>query len=254
MKIIENISPNYSARNSQENIKFIVLHYTGMKSFDEAMHKMCDEKAEVSAHYCVNEDGKIYRLVEDKNKAWHAGKSFWAGYEGLNEYSIGIEIINPGHEFGYREFPQEQISSVMDLVHQLKYDHRINKENIVAHSDIAPLRKEDPGELFPWKFLADNQIGIYHDIDISSGEYVKGDKFQLGDKSKKIFMAQVRLKEIGYKIEISTEFTEEFKKVLTAFYRRFFPERIFMQENQRYPDNIILDEKAMNILNYLAKI
>jgi N-acetylmuramoyl-L-alanine amidase len=131
-----------------------VLHYTGMQTAAAALERLCDPAAEVSAHYMIDEDGTVIRLVDEKNRAWHAGRSSWRGITDINSASIGIELVNPGHEFGYRPFPEAQMQALLPLVADIVKRHDIPRANVVGHSDIAPARKEDPGELFPWDLLA----------------------------------------------------------------------------------------------------
>ncbi len=138
----------------------IVLHYTGMETMEAAVERLRDPEAKVSCHYLVDEDGKILRMVPDEKRAWHAGRSFWRGVAGINSRSIGIEIVNPGHEFGYRPFPDTQIEAVIGLVAHLKQRYGVTRGNIVGHSDIAPARKQDPGELFPWGKLARLRLAL----------------------------------------------------------------------------------------------
>lgn len=139
----------------------LVLHYTGMKSAREALERLCNPKSRVSSHYLVDEDGAIYQLVAEKERAWHAGVSFWRGNRNINHRSIGIEIVNKGHEFGYSPFPQAQMEAVAILCRDILTRHAIPARNVVGHSDIAPGRKQDPGELFDWKFLAEKNIGRF---------------------------------------------------------------------------------------------
>ena len=163
MKIKINYSPNFNRKNDKKRvIKFIIFHYTGMQSERESLKRLCDSKSKVSCHYLINRKGNILKLVEDKNIAWHAGKSFWCHYENLNKNSIGIELVNKGHEFGYENFSKKQIFSLIRLCKILIKKHKIKKRYILGHSDIAPLRKNDPGEKFPWEYLAKNNIGIWH--------------------------------------------------------------------------------------------
>ena len=150
--IIEIPSPNWNERKLP--LTMIVLHYTGMPDAENAIERLIDPQAQVSAHYLVHENGQIVQLVAEDKRAWHAGKSHWRGITDINSASIGIEIVNPGHEFGYRPFLDEQIDSVVRLVSEIKDRHQITRGNIVGHSDIAPARKRDPGELFPWHRLA----------------------------------------------------------------------------------------------------
>jgi N-acetylmuramoyl-L-alanine amidase len=158
MTLIEAPSPNWDERALP--ITMLVLHYTGMADGESAIARLCDPEAKVSSHYVVAEDGTILRLVPDDKRAWHAGQSHWREIEDVNSASIGIEIVNPGHEFGYRPFPDEQIDAVIRLVHDLKDRYEITRGNIVGHSDIAPARKRDPGELFPWGKLARLRLAL----------------------------------------------------------------------------------------------
>jgi N-acetylmuramoyl-L-alanine amidase len=162
MQIIQNPSPNCNARDGHE-IDMLVLHYTGMKSGANALDRMCDPTAEVSAHYMIEEDGRIFQLVDEEMRAWHAGKSYWRGHTNINQRSIGVELVNPGHELGYRDFPEVQIQSAIALCRNIVKRHAIPARNVVGHSDIAPARKEDPGELFDWKRLAKKKIGVWPD-------------------------------------------------------------------------------------------
>ena len=158
LDLIERPSPNFDER--QLPVSMIVLHYTGMPDAEGALDRLTSPEAKVSCHYLVDEDGSIYRLVDEGKRAWHAGKSRWRGVGDVNSASVGIEIVNPGHEFGYRPFPDEQIASVIPLVADIKARHGIGRGNVVGHSDIAPTRKEDPGELFPWAALAKRRLAL----------------------------------------------------------------------------------------------
>ena len=153
-------SPNYDSREGH-NVDMLVLHYTGMASATQAIQRLCDRDAKVSAHYVVDEDGTVLRLVGEDRRAWHAGISSWRGHSNINQRSIGIEIVNPGHEFGYRPFPAAQMKMVAMLCRDILPRHAIPARNVVAHSDIAPMRKEDPGELFDWQTLAKLGIGLW---------------------------------------------------------------------------------------------
>lgn len=152
MSIIETPSPNFSER--QLPVTMIVLHYTGMETGEAAIARLTDPAAEVSAHYLIDEDGTVYALVAEDKRAWHAGSSHWRGITDVNSASIGIELVNPGHEHGYRDFPDAQIDALIPLMEDIKQRHGITRGNIVGHSDVAPTRKQDPGELFPWGKLA----------------------------------------------------------------------------------------------------
>ncbi len=156
--IIDCPSPNFD--NRLEAVSMIVLHYTGMTDMAVAVERLCDPEAKVSCHYLVAEDGKVLRMVPEDKRAWHAGRSFWRGLGGVNGRSIGIEIVNPGHDHGYPPFPDEQIESVIGLVADIKQRHGITRGNIVGHSDIAPARKQDPGEKFPWGKLARLRLAL----------------------------------------------------------------------------------------------
>ena len=151
-------SPNFDER--QAPITMIVLHYTGMPTAAEALARLCDPAAKVSAHYLVDEDGTTHALVDEDKRAWHAGRAHWRGVTDVNSASIGIEIVNPGHDWGYRPFPPEQVAAVVRLVHGVKDRYEITRGNIVGHSDIAPARKRDPGELFPWNELARRRLAL----------------------------------------------------------------------------------------------
>lgn len=151
-------SPNFDARELP--ISMLVLHYTGMESAQAAIDRLRDPEAKVSAHYLVDEDGKILRLVDERHRAWHAGRSHWRGVTDVNSASIGIEIVNPGHEFGYRPFPEAQMGSLIPLVAEIKARHAITRGNVVGHSDVAPARKQDPGELFNWHALARLRLAL----------------------------------------------------------------------------------------------
>jgi N-acetylmuramoyl-L-alanine amidase len=159
----ERASPNHDARPADEPVDILVLHYTGMHSAEAAIERLCDPESRVSSHYLVEEDATVWRLVEEERRAWHAGVSFWRGHETLNGRSIGIEIVNPGHEWGYRPFPEVQMAAVRALCLGILGRHPIPARNIVAHSDIAPDRKQDPGELFDWPGLAAAGIGLWPD-------------------------------------------------------------------------------------------
>ena len=158
MTPISSPSPNFDERKLP--ITMIVLHYTGMESAQAALDRLRDPEAKVSSHYLVDEDGAVHELVPEDKRAWHAGKSHWREWDDINSASIGIEIVNPGHEFGYRDFPEAQVDAVVRLVHGIKDRYEITRGNIVGHSDIAPARKRDPGELFPWHRLAKLRLAL----------------------------------------------------------------------------------------------
>lgn len=159
--LIEHQSPNQDPRPDGVAVDMLVIHYTGMQTAAEAIDRMCDPAAKVSAHYCIDEDGVITRLVPEDRRAWHAGVASWRGHADINERSIGIELVNPGHEFGYRPFPGAQITALILLASGILRRHEIPSRNVVGHSDVAPSRKQDPGELFDWKRLAQAGIGLW---------------------------------------------------------------------------------------------
>jgi N-acetylmuramoyl-L-alanine amidase len=165
-------SKNFDARkntNGPVNINMLVLHYTGMVSGKAALEKLCSRESKVSAHLLIDEIGKIYRLVDDEYRAWHAGLSYWQTVRDINSCSIGIELVNPGHEIGYRSFPSEQINSLISITNSLQDKYQIPPQNILGHSDIAPSRKMDPGELFPWKELSKFGLGVWpHSVEVKN--------------------------------------------------------------------------------------
>ncbi len=199
-------SPNHNERPA-EPVSLLVLHYTGMKSGQEALEWMCNPASEVSAHYMVEENGEIVQMVEEDRRAWHAGVSHWAGRDGLNDISIGIEIVNKGHEHGYTPFPDVQMQAVKQLAHDIMFRHELRAKDVVAHSDIAPTRKEDPGELFPWAECAAEGIGIWHNDNSDAGR---------GQSCAADF---AQLQQFGYGVNMEDDAQK--KAVITAFQRRF---------------------------------
>lgn len=220
-KIHKRPSPNHDTRGGAE-IDILLMHYTGMETGEEAIQRLCSEDTGVSSHYAVEEDGKICHLVEETERAWHAGVSYWAGDENINAKSIGIEIVNPGHEFGYREFPKEQIDAVIDLSRDILSRHPIPSARVLGHSDVAPARKQDPGELFPWQRLALKGIGRF--IDPGSVEPVAGQDIGPGDTGWQVQEFQNNLAAFGYKVEATGAFDEATVITTLAFQRHFRPE------------------------------
>ena len=166
LNLTRKYSINFSLpRRSKKQIKFLIIHYTGMRKESEAIKRLCDPKAKVSSHYFISNKGSIINLVPDLYEAWHAGESSWKDYKSLNKYSIGIEINNPGHEYGYKKFSKKQIFSLLKLLKYLKKKYNIKKTNILGHSDISPDRKKDPGEKFPWHYLAKKNLSIWHKLN-----------------------------------------------------------------------------------------
>lgn len=208
-EIIQKPSPNFDARKDAE-VELIILHYTGMKTADEALERLTSEDSKVSSHYTIDEDGTVYQHVDEAQRAWHAGASSWQGVRDINAISIGIEIVNPGHEFGYRDFPEQQIEAVINLCREIQGRHDI--ENVLAHSDIAPDRKEDPGELFPWKKLAQSGVGFWPDV--SDEDMVKGYGLHIHQA----------LNDLGYE-------AAKADNMLIAFQRHYVPE-VFVRGTQ----------------------
>jgi N-acetylmuramoyl-L-alanine amidase len=219
LEIRERRSPNLDARPDSAAIDMIVLHYTGMRSAKEAIDRLCDPDARVSSHYVVEEDGTVHRLVAEQLRAWHAGVSYWRGREALNGNSVGIEIVNPGHEWGYRHFPVLQLATVCDLCLEILSRHPIPARNIVAHSDIAPDRKQDPGELFDWEGLARNGVGLW-----PGG----ADRGEGGARREDQELRPVRtaLARIGYRVAPEGRMDAELRTVLRAFQRHWRPESV----------------------------
>jgi N-acetylmuramoyl-L-alanine amidase len=217
-------SPNFDARPEGTVIDTLVLHYTGMRSAEEALTRLCLPEAKVSAHYIIDEEGAVYQLVEDKYRAWHAGVSSWRGREGLNANSIGIELVNPGHEHGYRPFPAAQMQSVLALCARLCAYHPIEARNIIAHSDIAPARKEDPGELFDWSLLAAHNIGLWHGIIIP--KILPEQTLKIGDSGEQVVQMQSQLARYGYDTPQHGIFDRETAFVVIAFKRHFYPRNL----------------------------
>jgi N-acetylmuramoyl-L-alanine amidase len=216
-------SPNCGPRKDGARIDLLVLHYTGMKSCAEAIERLCDPSAQVSAHYVIDEDGTIWRLVDESLRAWHAGESAWRGNADVNSRSIGIELVNPGHEFGYRDFPAAQMEALIALARDIVDRHGIRPIDVVGHSDVAPARKMDPGEKFNWRALAAAGIGVWPKRPSIAARLDTG---PYGDERVMLTEAQTRLARIGYGIEATGRADESTAAVLRAFQRRFRPKRI----------------------------
>ena len=196
-------SPNFDDRPNTTPNDMLVLHYTGMQTPEAALDRLCDAAAKVSAHYLIDEEGTVYALVEEDRRAWHAGVSFWRGATDINARSIGIELVNPGHEFGYREFPPPQMAALKELAVKILDRHPIPARNVVGHADVAPARKTDPGELFDWAGLAAAGIGLWPDGDVSDGDPAE---------------VPAMLSDYGYDVTDAA--------AITAFQRHFHPESL----------------------------
>ena len=219
-KMIINYSPNFDLKKrNKNNIKYLIYHYTGMKNDKSAIKKLTSLNSNVSCHYYINETGNLIQMVPDLYIAWHAGKSNWRNHKSLNYNSIGIEISNPGHKYGYRNFNYNQIKSLIKISKFIIKKYKINKKNILGHSDIAPLRKIDPGEKFPWKLLSKNKIGIWHNINSRKTKIFRN-KISEPNLVKFINL----LKKIGYRIEYSK--SKQLKKLIKIFQMRFRPDLV----------------------------
>ena len=217
MKINYNFSPNFS-KNSRlkKSIKFVIIHYTRMQSEIESKKKKKNPRAKVSCHYLINRKGTIIQMVKEKNIAWHAGKSKWKNLSNLNPCSLGIELVNKGHTFGYQNFSKKQIKSLISLCKNLKKKYAIPKENFLGHSDIAPLRKTDPGEKFPWKKLSNLKIGKW---------YQNKKITNIPEKNLKIHFFK-NLKKIGYRyFELNNRDIKD-KKIIKSFQQHYVPENV----------------------------
>ena len=229
-------SPNYSKKlRKKGSIKFVIIHYTGMQSIGESIKRLCNSKSKVSSHYIIDRGGKIYQLVEDLKIAWHAGKSKWGKFNNLNEFSIGIELQNKGHNLGYQNFSKKQIRSLINLGKKLKINYKIKSKNFLGHSDIAPLRKVDPGPKFPWQKLSKNGLGTWYkkkNIKISSR----------GKNSlKNLFFKN--LKFLGYRYFSKKLRRPSDNRIIIAFQSKYLPKNI----------SGFIDEKTYIISQLLAR-
>ena len=225
LKTILNYSPNFNPKKrTSKQIKFIIFHYTGMKSESDALKRLTDIQSEVSCHYLIKNNGEIVKIVPDLYIAWHAGKSSWKNYKSLNQNSIGIEITNPGHEYGYKNFTQKQITALLKLSKFLIKKYKINPKNILGHSDIAVLRKKDPGEKFPWEYLAKNKIGIWHTLN--KQDLLKNRKLKISKIEENIFFRN--LFKIGYSKTFPKNIgrNKYLRELIKSFQRRFRQELV----------------------------
>jgi len=230
-------SPNYSTKTrKKKKIQFIVIHYTGMQSERACIERLSSNKSKVSTHYLISRKGKITRMVDEKNAAWHAGKSRWKNFINLNDQSIGIELVNKGHQYGYENFPKKQISKLIFLCKYLIKKYKINRSNILGHSDIAPLRKKDPGEKFPWYFLSQKKIGYWYDINKKN---INNQNLNKSDLRKFFFN---NLYKIGYRYFDKKKSSKSDLKIIKVFQRRFRQNAV----------NGLIDQESFQISHYLA--
>lgn len=228
MALIERPSPNHNDRPSRLAVDMLLLHYTGMPSAEAALDRLCDPAAQVSAHYLIDEEGQVFQLVQEERRAWHAGVAEWAGERDINGCSVGIELVNPGHEFGYRDFPEAQMAALERLCHEILARHTIPPQRVLGHSDVAPLRKQDPGERFDWKRLALAGIGLW--TEPAAGR----------DGPSDLEGATAALRRIGYGFV-----DEDPAAVLSAFQRHFRPARF---------DGVLDAETAARLSALLARL
>ena len=237
-KMTLNYSPNFDLKKrNKKKIKYLIYHYTGMKNDKLAIRKLTSFNSNVSCHYYITKSGKLIQMVPDLYIAWHAGESYWGNDKSINYNSIGIEISNPGHGNGYRNFSDKQIKCLIRISKLIIKKYNIDKNKILGHSDIAPLRKIDPGEKFPWKFLNKKKIGVWHNV---SSEKLKSSRKKNSEENLSQFINY--LKKIGYNIEYSN--LNELKKIIKVFQMRFRPELV----------NGKLDLECFNIVKSLNNI
>ena len=235
-KMSINYSPNFDTKKrSTSKVKYLIFHYTGMRSENAAIKKLTNTSSKVSCHYFIKSNGEIIKIVPDLYTAWHAGISSWKKDKSLNSNSIGIEISNPGHDYKYKKFNQRQLTSIINLSKNLKKKYKIKKENILGHSDIAPLRKKDPGEKFPWELLNKKKICIWHNVSEKNCIKLRGKKLNNNN-----FFFQLLFK-FGYKY--STDNNEKIK-IYKSFQRRFRPQLI----------SSIVDQESYAILKSLISL
>jgi N-acetylmuramoyl-L-alanine amidase len=222
LSIAERPSPNFNDRPEPPVIDILVLHYTGMESARAAIDHLCSPTSKVSSHYVVDEQGDVLRLVAEDKRAWHAGVSSWAGITDLNGCSIGIEIVNGGHDGGCPPYPDIQMQAVEALCQEIMARHPIAPRSVVAHSDIAPGRKADPGEWFDWARLARAGVGVW----VEPQPIVEGPVLQRGDRGDRVADLQFRLASYGYGIEVLGVYDEKTEQVIEAFQRHFRPTKV----------------------------
>jgi len=219
--ILTHSSPNFDDRKG-EPVDMLVLHYTDMLSATAAIDHLCKAESRVSAHYVVAEDGEVFRLVDEEKRAWHAGESAWRGHANINSRSIGIEVENLGHSNGYKAFPELQMQGVITLCHEILARHAIPPRNVVGHSDVAFLRKMDPGELFDWPRLARAAIGVFP----FGARPMLGSELRRGDNGKKVIRLQMALSNWGYGLKLDGDYGPKTEHCVIAFQRHYRPGNI----------------------------
>lgn len=224
MLIVRDVpSPNFDARRGPPDM--LVLHYTGMQTAEAAIARLCAPEAKVSAHYVVDEDGSILKLVPEERRAWHAGRGVWLGETDCNAASIGIEMVNPGHEFGYRDFPEVQVDAVISLIADIRTRWTIPDNRIIAHSDLAPDRKQDPGERFPWKRLAGAGHGLWFE-PAQERIAALGVPLKVGDEGLGVIVLRAGLHRLGYGLAPGGDFDEATRLTVEAFQRHWRPAQV----------------------------
>mgnify|MGYP001239706355 CR=1 FL=1 len=235
MRKMLDLSPNVSVKPRKlSEIKFVILHYTGMQSQIETLKRLKNPKAKVSCHYLINRGGKITQIAKDNRVAWHAGKSKWKNFKNLNKNSIGIELENKGHDFGYQNFTKPQIRKLIGLCKNLKKKYKIKKDNFLGHSDIAPLRKKDPGKRFPWKKLSNYNFGCWYKLDKKDEE--------ITDRNKLYVNFFKNLHKIGYRYFKIYKRKKTDKLIVKAFQRRYHPSSVSGK----------IDQKTLKISYFLS--
>ena len=215
-------SPNFGDRNDGREPDMILLHYTGMPDVEGAIAQLCTAGTEVSAHYVVLEDGRIVQCVPEAKRAWHAGVAFWDGEEDINSCSIGVEIVNRGHDWGYPDYPSRQIAALITLCRGIMLRRNVPSHRVLAHSDVAPSRKKDPGEKFPWHSLANSGVGHW----VQPASIMRGEALKLGAISEEVAHLQRALAKYGYGVPISGKYDGPTMEVVAAFQRHFRPARV----------------------------
>jgi N-acetylmuramoyl-L-alanine amidase len=222
--IVTDVAPSPNQDERKLPADMILLHYTGMQSGEAALERLCSPESKVSCHYVVFEDGRIVQCVPEESRAWHAGVSSWAGETDINSCSIGIEIVNPGHEFGYRDFPLRQVAATISLCKSIVTRRGpISSDRVLGHSDVAPARKQDPGEKFPWPLLSESGIGHWvrpAPLDL------EGETVTVGDQGEPVHRLQRSLASYGYGIAVTDRYDEATREAVAAFQRHFRPARV----------------------------